>query len=795
MIRVLLIVFMMISGVCEAAYYCGSYDMNFADESQCNSVCTDPCSLLEPAPSSGSCSAQYTNYIYDSRTGMTYGVSTAKELWTAGEQFIADSERKGEIATALAKISGKTLWLGLYDASTSAAYGSVNKSNFVWSDGGQLSYDNFADGQPDNNIDAADIGVVSIYGEHWVYTGTDGKWYDDGQHASYGGDYQPRHYHIESFGGMLSCVAGTAKPDVSEPVEVKDAYCQDNSGLCSLCVYNDTIDQCTNGTDISGAYAGLCPAGVVSCDMDFSPPECPSGTVYSSEYKKCTAAAVKCPAGYTLSGNKCVREPRCINGSYNPVTNRCEASAYTECISGTIFNSGWDLCYVPGLNISKSGYITGIYQLVLGREPDIGGYQYWAREFSSPPLQWNIEAFINGARLNGQRTCGRYISAGDEVELMTLYVWYFGRCPDSGGYNYWLSTGFTDSVFKEAAIPECQRIGGCPDPPLLQNTCPEGLDYNAVHKTCVTNPYVYCPSGMSQSGGVCINSVICPSGGSLNAALDRCELNVLNDCPSGTSYSSSLNLCISQPDCAVGSKFTPLADSCVEGACPYGANIPCVNIATASAPDYKCSPHACLDPNDPSYSDNSYDTGEGENDKLNNGSTGDDGKCLDQIYFFNGSDRRCRPPGTQTGFSNCCTKDETWFGIGKCSPGEQALSALRDWGELDGQCHYVGEYCAEKWGMCPACVCVQKKKTYCCFGSPLGRIAAEQGREQLGFGFGTAKSPECRGFTPEEFQKLDFSKIDFTEWLETYVTPEMMPNVEGSIVNTFENIRLPEINP
>jgi len=69
---------------------------------------------------------------------------------------------------------------------------------------------------------------------------------------------------------------------------------------------------------------------------------------------------------------------------------------------------------------------------------------------------------------------------------------------------------------------------------------------------------------------------------------------------------------------------------------------------------------------------------------------------------------------------------------------------------------------------------VQKKKTYCCFGSPLARIAAEQGRIQLGFDFGTAKSPNCRGFTPEEFQKLDFSKIDFSEWLETYVQPEIM---------------------
>jgi hypothetical protein len=233
-------------------------------------------------------------------------------------------------------------------------------------------------------------------------------------------------------------------------------------------------------------------------------------------------------------------------------------------------------------------------------------------------------------------------------------------------------------------------------------------------------------------------------------------------------------------------------DKCHSGSCPYSGN-ECVNLsAITGSPDYKCSPHQCLDPNDPSYLDTSEDTQEGANDKLNDGDKDDSGQCLDQIYIFNGGDRRCRPPGTQTGFSDCCKKDETWFGLGKCSSGEQALSALRDWGELDGQCHYVGEYCAEKWGICPACVCVQKKKTYCCFGSPLGRIIAEQGRDQLSFNFGTAKSPNCRGFTPDEFQKLDFSKINFSEWLDTFVNPEMMPNVEGTIINTFENIQLPE---
>lgn len=93
-----------------------------------------------------------------------------------------------------------------------------------------------------------------------------------------------------------------------------------------------------------------------------------------------------------------------------------------------------------------------------------------------------------------------------------------------------------------------------------------------------------------------------------------------------------------------------------------------------------------------------------------------------------------------------------------------------------GMCHEVGEYCSVKiFG------CIQKKKAHCCFNSKLGRIIQEQGRPQLtAFTslpemWGTPKQPMCRGFTPEEFQALDFSAIDLSEYyselaLETETT-------------------------
>lgn len=82
-------------------------------------------------------------------------------------------------------------------------------------------------------------------------------------------------------------------------------------------------------------------------------------------------------------------------------------------------------------------------------------------------------------------------------------------------------------------------------------------------------------------------------------------------------------------------------------------------------------------------------------------------------------------------------------------------------------CHEVGEYCIKKW---PLVGCVQKAKSFCCFNSKLARIIHEQGRPQLvGFGvnsWGSPKTPNCRGFLPEEFQALDFNRIDLSEYIE-----------------------------
>lgn len=52
----------------------------------------------------------------------------------------------------------------------------------------------------------------------------------------------------------------------------------------------------------------------------------------------------------------------------------------------------------------------------------------------------------------------------------------------------------------------------------------------------------------------------------------------------------------------------------------------------------------------------------------------------------------------------------------------------------------------------------------CCFGSPLSRILQEQIRPQIGLGWGSACSPQCRAITLSELQTVDWGQVDLSEW-------------------------------
>ena len=109
------------------------------------------------------------------------------------------------------------------------------------------------------------------------------------------------------------------------------------------------------------------------------------------------------------------------------------------------------------------------------------------------------------------------------------------------------------------------------------------------------------------------------------------------------------------------------------------------------------------------------------------------------------------------------------------------------------KCDYVSRYCSMKnpghfvGGFVGGCL--QWTQVYCCFDSPLSRILNKQVRyAQRGcpnlwpyaipacaFGFGK-KHAICNGITLDEIKKVDWEKIDLTEWLNLLSISGMSPS-------------------
>ncbi|PZQ01884.1 MAG: conjugal transfer protein TraN [Variovorax paradoxus] len=104
-----------------------------------------------------------------------------------------------------------------------------------------------------------------------------------------------------------------------------------------------------------------------------------------------------------------------------------------------------------------------------------------------------------------------------------------------------------------------------------------------------------------------------------------------------------------------------------------------------------------------------------------------------------------------------------------------AISCDAEEGQLSmkegaGLCHAVGTYCSSCIRVLGRCVsCITHTTNKCCFNSALARIIQQQGRQQLGKGWGSARNPDCSGFTVAQLQQLDFARMDLSEFYAAIV--------------------------
>ena len=132
------------------------------------------------------------------------------------------------------------------------------------------------------------------------------------------------------------------------------------------------------------------------------------------------------------------------------------------------------------------------------------------------------------------------------------------------------------------------------------------------------------------------------------------------------------------------------------------------------------------------------------------------------LRFFAGEKRDCAIKFG--GLANCCRNSGLLVGLANCSAEEKELADERH----AGNTHYLGRRCAKR----VLGVCVKRKREWCVFGSKLGRILHQQARPQLGIGWG-----HCNGFTIAQIERIDFDRLDLSEFTENLVDGAREPSV------------------
>ena len=134
----------------------------------------------------------------------------------------------------------------------------------------------------------------------------------------------------------------------------------------------------------------------------------------------------------------------------------------------------------------------------------------------------------------------------------------------------------------------------------------------------------------------------------------------------------------------------------------------------------------------------------------------------DNLRFFAGQRRACHIK--LFGLANCCKNSGLLVGLANCSANERELAEERN----AGNTHYLGRYCSKRvFG-----VCIRRSRAWCVFGSKLGRILHQQARPQLGIGWGS-----CRGFSVAEVERIDFARLDLSEFTQDLMDGSREPAV------------------
>jgi len=738
----------------------------FASSARCEAYCGKTCEVMDsssPDQAVPCDMGNFRDFVYSPVTGKTYAITNSSMTWVEAETFAKSRGidlvmiRSEEENTLIGKTFGTLAWIGVSlrgqcplgdytctgqgasqvctdgesqaDCTFPTDYGYVNPGrNYRYVDGSPLTFSAWAEGEPN----------YAQGSEFYVAMGSDGKWMDLGEEA------RPA---IVEFKGPLACVYPSSPPDNPPPIELPD--CEPGEP-CWACVKdknnNGVLEEGEIARCIEGEEGRLCPLDAVLCEEHVEGAGCSLGD-YPCENGQCTKPGacreVEQPAYYcTATDEEFGTLQECQAGCYEE--GSCAPLTQPVEVTGPDANVGETFVLVAGQGDALSFvYEEPIY------DPDLGviGYDYHTLTYHVPGASFSGSVrFYGRFRVYADPEHSRLKVTDKDGEDVYGYITYSGVRVASPAGDCCLK--FYSGV----------HIWPCDGNRLCVYTSGYGthrLEFTREEYECSLDGSVF--STLADCQAECRMDGECREQAT---SFWRCDLD-------GRDYatqSECLNSCKETAQCSSGT---------VTYTCPLG-DYPCIT----NPEDGKkyCSDISCSDTSDEGNYEEVPEPP--SRDKENDGPVDDKGNCLGTIYIFNGKTWKCRSVDYLRGIGiddGCCNKDKVLFGLINCDEKEKMLARLRD----DDLCHKVGSYCAKRF----LGLCIKKYDVYCCFHSKLGRIIQEQGRPQLDIEWGDAKDPNCRGFTPDEFQKLDFSKMDFSEFFED-IRHKAVEEVRGDVVKS-----------
>ena len=478
----------------------------------------------------------------------------------------------------------------------------------------------------------------------------------------------------------------------------------------------------------------------------------------------------ECPTGYTLSSGSCVANTDAGTTSTFACT---DGANYQNCDSGSLLPSG------------------SAYLCPLG--------QTQCNENTSTPQCPSGYAYNS--------------STGQCTETTTSTSIVSASCPSGYSWNGSTCSKTSTVVYSEGSICPNSRYNPCKRG--TEVIVGRGRSYACGNNDAATTYYYECVGSTYYT-----SSPICPSdyayiGNYQCSGTTTSTSTASSTCPSGTTLINGE--CISY-SCPLNG--TP------QGSAP-GQNYTCVEPSGSS--NYYCSPNLCY--NDSTNTPVST-TETMPAPQTNNGTVTSSG-CSGSIYIFPGQALQCTRDFALG--ENCCSRSKFLIGSRSCSSNSQILaeaiiydnqysppvpvysgsgdmntapitscseSSIATGCGQQGDAIYLGDYCSLKLPVIGTCLA--HTYVFCKFQGLLATIIQAQGRAQLAGGqnavsWGSVQSPNCTGFTPTQFQELNFANMNLSEYinviknqvsktLTTSVIQQQIANTTNSIGNEINQL-------